>query len=97
MVKKCHMRNSSIRRTLSRSGHVKLHDNGVEARTTKQDGDEDSLESTEVSAKQATESRNEVQKVSEDTFPEAPAEEASQKARNQKRRGRRTNSSESLR
>ena len=33
--------------------------------TTKQDGDEDSFESTEVSASKATESRNEVQKVGE--------------------------------
>ena len=67
MVKKYHMRNSSIKQTLSRSGHAKqqevqqtthqiqvaeeqrVHDNGVEVRTTKQDGDEDSFESTEVS------------------------------------------------
>ena len=67
MVKKYHMRNSSIKQTLSRSGHAKqqevqqtahqiqvaegqrVHDNGVEARTTKQDGDEDSFESTEFS------------------------------------------------
>ena len=67
MVKEYHMVNSSIRQTLSRSGHAKqqevqrtahqiqvaeeqtVHDNGVEARTTKQDGDEDSFESTEVS------------------------------------------------
>ena len=38
-----------------------VHDNGVEMRTTKQDGDEDSFESTDVSAQKATESRNEVQ------------------------------------
>ena len=43
----------------------RVHDNGVETRTTKQDGEEDSFESTEVSAWKATESRNEVQKVSE--------------------------------
>ena len=67
MVNKYHMRNSSIKQTLSRSGHAKqqevqqtthqiqvaeeqrVHDNGVEVRTTKQDGDEDSFESTEVS------------------------------------------------
>ena len=52
----------------------------MEVRTTKQDGDEDSLESTEVSVQKATESRNGVQKVSEDTFPEAPAEESSKKS-----------------
>ena len=39
----------------------RVHDNGVEMRTTKQDGDEDSFESTEVSAWKAFESRNEVQ------------------------------------
>ena len=68
MVKKGHMTNSSIKQTLSRSGHAKpqevqqtthqiqateeqrVHDNGVEMVTTKQDGDEDSFESTEVSA-----------------------------------------------
>ena len=37
----------------------RVHDNGVEMRTTKQDGDEHSFESTEVSAQKATESRNE--------------------------------------
>ena len=65
MVKTYHMGNSSIKQTLSRSGHAKqqevqqtahqiqvveeqrVHDNGVEARTTKQDGD-DSFECTEV-------------------------------------------------
>ena len=85
MVKKCHMRNSSIMQTLSRSGHAKpqevqrishqiqatqewrVHDNGVEMVTTKPDGDEDSFASTDVSASKATESRNEVQKVSEKT------------------------------
>ena len=46
----------------------RVHDNGVEMRTTKQDGDEDSFESTEVSAWKTTESRNEVQKVSEKTL-----------------------------
>ena len=98
MVKKYHMRNSSIKQTLSRSDHAKqqelqqtthqiqvaeeqiVHDNGVKMRATKQDGDEDSLESTEVSVQKATESRNKVQKVSEDTFPEAPAEESSKKS-----------------
>ena len=67
MVKKCRMRNNSIKQTLSRSGHAKqqevhrtshqvrateeqkVHDNGI-MRTTKQDGDEDSFESTEISA-----------------------------------------------
>ena len=68
MVKKYHMRNSSIKQRLSRSGHAKqhevqqtthqiqvaeeqrVHDNGVEMVIMKQDGDEDSFESTEVSA-----------------------------------------------
>ena len=49
-------------------------------RTTKQDGDEDSIESTEVSVWKASESRNGVQKVSEDTFPEAPPKESTKKA-----------------
>ena len=98
MVKKDHMRNSSIKKTLSRCGHAeqqevqqtthliqvaeqqRAHDNGVEVRTTKQDGNEASFESTEVSVQKATESRNEVQKVSEDTFPEALAEESSKKS-----------------
>ena len=40
----------------------RVHDNGVEMRTTMQDGDEDCFESTEVSAWKATESRNGVQK-----------------------------------
>ena len=35
--------------------------------TTKQDGDEDSFEYRSLSVEKATESRNEVQKVSEDT------------------------------
>ena len=51
----------------------------VEMVTTKEDGDEDGFESTEVLAWKATESRNELQKqkVSEqDTFPESPAEGA---------------------
>ena len=62
----------------------------------------DSFESTEVSASKATESRNEVQKVSEKT----PSQNHQQKerarshkqheVRNQKRRERRTNSPESL-
>ena len=114
------MRNSSIKQTLSRSGHAKpqevqqttheiqatreqrVHDNG-EMVTTKQDGDEDGFESTEVSASKATESRNEVQKVSEKT----PSQSHQQKerarshkqheVRNQKCRERRTNSPESLR
>ena len=44
-----------------------VHDNGVEMRTTKQDGDEDNFESTEVSVWKATECRNEVEKVNEGT------------------------------
>ena len=103
MVKKYHMRNSSVKQTLSRSGYAKqqevqqithqiqvaeeqrVHDNGVEVRTRKQDGDEDSFESTEVSVCKATESRNEVQKVSGDAFPEAPAEESSKKSQTTRR------------
>ena len=59
MVKKYHMRNSSIKQTLSRSGHAKQQEvqqtahqiqvAEVEVRITKQDGDEDSFESKEVS------------------------------------------------
>ena len=88
MVKRCHMRNNSIKQTLSRRTWPrnnrrcsKLHISfRLQTRTTKQDGDEHSFESTEVSARKATESRNEVQKVSErDTFPEAPAEGTSKK------------------
>ena len=97
MVKKCHMRNSTIKQTLSRSGHAtrqqtthqiqatgeqRVHDNGVEMVTTKQDGDEDSFESTEVSASKATESRNEVQKVSEKT----PSQNHQKRATNEQSR-----------
>ena len=44
----------------------RVHGSGI-MRTTKQDGDEDGCESTEVSAQKATESRDEVQKISEGT------------------------------
>ena len=64
---KYHLRNSSFKQTLSRSGRAKqqevqqtahqiqvaggqrVRENGVEVRTMKQDGDEDSFGSTEVS------------------------------------------------
>ena len=77
--------------------------NGVEMRTTNQDGDEDSFESTEVSAWKATESGNEVQKVSEGTLSQKHQQKErarsyrQHEARNQKCKGRRTNSPESLR
>ena len=61
MVKKCQVRRCSklfIRFRLQKSRESMT--NGVEMRTTKQDGDEDSFESTEVSAWKATESRNEI-------------------------------------
>ena len=59
----------------------RVHDNGVEMVTTKQYGDDNSCESTEVSAWKTNDSRNEVQKVSEkDTFPESPAEGAIEKS-----------------
>ena len=67
--------------------------------TTKQDGDEDSFESTEVSASKATDSRNEVQKVGEGNH-QAKDRSRSHKqheVRNQNRRERRTNSPESPR
>ena len=71
--------------------------------TTKQDGDEDSFESTEVSASKATESRNEVQKASEKTPSQnhqqkvRPRSHEQHEVRNQKQRERRTNSPSSLR
>ena len=55
----------------------RVKDNGVEVMCTRQVGDEHRFESTEVSLQKAAESRNELQKLSEDTFPEAPAEESS--------------------
>ena len=117
MVKKCHMR-ISIKQALShakrqevlRSSHQtqatveqRVHDNGVEMVTTKQDGDEDSFESTEVLASKATESCNEVQKVSEGTHSQNHRQKyraksrTQHKVRNQDRRERRTNNPESLR
>ena len=56
-------------------------------RTTKQDCDEDSFERTEVSVWKASESRNGVQKVSEDTFPEAPPKESTQEGANNTKHG----------
>ena len=49
---------------------------------TEQDGDEDIIESTDVSAKKATESRNEVQKVSEGTLSQK--HQQNERARNHK-------------
>ena len=65
----------------------RIQDNGVEIRTTKQDGDEDSFKSTEVSVWKSTESRDDVQMSSEDTFPEAPAEESSKKSQTTRSNG----------
>ena len=75
----------------------------LEEKAAQQDGDEDSFESTEVSASKATESRNEVQKVSEKTpsqnhqHKERAKSHKQHEVRSQKRRERRTNSPESLR
>ena len=66
MVKKCHMRNSSIKQTLSRRKYTS-DSSCRRAETTQQDGDEDSSESTEVSAWKETVSRNEDQKVTKST------------------------------
>ena len=46
--------------------------------TTKQDGHEDVFESKEVSASKATESRNEVQKVSEGHLPRSTSRRCEQ-------------------
>ena len=75
----------------------RVHDNGI-MRTPTQDGDEKSFESTEVSAYKATESRDEVQKISErkPTQKHRNEQEVTNKTRNQKCRGR-TKSQESLR
>ena len=58
----------------------RVHDNGVEMRNTKQDGDEDSFESTAVSAKKA---KNLAMKFSrrsvKEHFPEEPSEGTSKK------------------
>ena len=65
--------------------------------TTKQDGDVDSFESTEVSASKATESCNEVQKVREGTHSqnhqqkERARSHKQHEVRNQNRSERRTN------
>ena len=106
MVKKCHMKSSCIKQTLSRSEATeeqRVHNNGLEMVTTKKDGDEDSFESTQVSASKATQSRNEVQKVTEKTpsqnrqLQERARSHKQHEVGNQKRRERRTNSPESLR
>ena len=71
--------------------------------TTKQDGDEDSFESTEVSASKATESCDEVQKVSEGAHSqnhqqkERARSHKQHEVRNQNRSERRTNNPWSLR
>ena len=67
----------------------RVHDNGVEMRTTKEDGDEDSLEGTGASAQKATESRNEVHSRSvKGHFPRRARSHKQHEARNQKRRER---------
>ena len=80
MVKKC--QNEEVQQTFRQiqvAEEQRVHDNGVQMRTTKQDGDEDSFESTEVSVWKATESRDKVQKISEGDIPEAPSEGTSNK------------------